>query len=142
LTFDPLKDDRLTYQKLPRYCHDHRLNLDDRLVGRLVLHLERHLELPHQRTHPRHLLDEVHQNHLGDLHLDGQHPLVQKHLGDLVRLDEVRRNHLDDHRLDDLVHLDEVPLDVVHLLLRHLDEVQHYRKKRDCFLRVADVALK
>jgi hypothetical protein len=123
-------------------CHDHLLSLVVHLACHLVLHLERHLVHLHQRSHHRHLLDEVHQIRRDDLHLVVVH---QSRLVDLRRLVppvEDHRNHRDDLRLDDLVHLDERRLDEVLPLRRRQDVVLHCRMKMDYCLRAVGAVLK
>ena len=123
-------DGHQTFRKLLQYCRGHRLNSVDHLVCRLVRHLALHLVHLHLRTHHRHRLDEVRQNHLDDLHLDEvrQSHRDDRRLDDLVRLDEVRQSHLGDLRLDDLVRLDERQLDEVLQLRRRLDVARHFPK--------------
>ena len=125
-------------------CRDHQLNLVVHLACHLVLRLERHLVHPHPRIHHRHLLDEVHQIHRDDLHLDvvRQSRRDDLRLDDLVHPVEVHRNHRDDLRLDDLVHLDERPLDEVLPLRRRQDVVLHCRMKMDYCLRAVGAVLK
>ena len=117
-------------------CHGRLLNSDDHLACHPERHLELRLAHPHQRIRHQHLPDEVHQIHLGDLHLDVGHRnhLDDRHLDDLVHLDVDHRSHLDDrrlgdHHLGDLVHPDERLLVEELRSHRHqLDVVQRYRK--------------
>ena len=154
LTYDPLTDDRQTYQKLRLRCRVHLVHLDDRLDVHLVRRL--FLELPRQQIRLDHLrhLAEVHQIHLDDLPLDEVHQIhlvlrlchLVLHLCHLVRLDEVRQIRLDvrrDLQLVDLVRLDVHQLDEVRQLrCCHLDERLVHRMKMDYFPRAVAAARK
>jgi hypothetical protein len=149
LTYDPLTDDRQTYQKLRLRCRDHLVHLDDRLDVHLVRQLRPVLLLPRQQLRLDHLrhLDEVHQIHLDDLLLDEVHQIhLVLRLRHLVRRDEVRQIRLDvrrDLRLVDLVHLDARQLDEVrHLRCCYLDERLVRQMKMDCFQRAVAAARK
>jgi hypothetical protein len=149
LIYDPLTDDRQTYQKLLLRCRDHLVHLDDRLDVHLVRQLHPVLLLPRQQIRLGHLrhLGEVHQIRLDDLPLDEVHQIhLVLRLRHLVRRDEVRQIRLDvrrDLRLVDLVHLDAHQLDEVrHLRCCYLDEHLVRQMKMDYFPRAVAAARK